>query len=170
MKNPFNMSISIKILCFVLLYPAASYAESIYKSVDENGKVTYSATPPPNSEQTTKIDIQPPPSAEDIKSAQQRHQKLQEAAGALDEDRKKRDEITAEDKRLEQEKQNQLKLQQQAEKNNSNQNYSYPYYPYPRRYPPRYPPRYPVDNRPAGPGPITPGPVQRPIPVQLPAR
>jgi hypothetical protein len=154
------MANTAKILYLILLFSTAAHADSIYKSVDENGKVTYSATPPQNSEQIKKIEIQPPPSDEDIKSAKQRHQKLQQAAGALDEDRKKRDEITAEENRLAQEKQKQSQLQQQAEKNNSNTDNAYPYY-YPRRYPPRYP---------AGPGPATPRPVQRPRPARLPAR
>ncbi|MDT8283378.1 MAG: DUF4124 domain-containing protein [Gammaproteobacteria bacterium] len=162
------MAITTKFLFYMLLCSTAAYAETVYKSVDENGNVSYSATPPPNSEQTKKIDIQPPPSEEDIKSAQQRHQRIQETAGILDEDRKKRNEMTAEEKRLEQEKQKQLQLQQQAEKNNNNQDYGYPYY-YPWRYPARYPRHYPGGNRP-GSRPITPEPFQPPRPVQLPAR
>mgnify|MGYP001815000668 FL=1 len=104
-------------------------AETIYKSVDETGKVTYSTTPPEDSESATQVDIAPPPSEERIKAAQQRHQRNMEAAGVLDENRKKRDELTAEENRLKREKQKQLQLQKQAEENNANDRYDgYPFY------------------------------------------
>jgi len=121
-------------------------AETIYKSVDENGKVTYSTTPPEESKTATPVDIAPPPSKERIKAAQQRHERNMEAAGVLDENRKKRDELTAEENRLKREKQKQLQLQQQAEKNNENKDYGYPYY---RRLPPGRPIIVPPVNLPA---------------------
>ena len=128
----------IRIIFLFTVSLAALNAETIYKSVDENGKVTYSTTPPEESETATQVDIAPPPSEERIKAAQQQHERNMEAAGVLDENRKKRDELTAEENRLKREKQKQLQLQKQAEKNNENDNYDgYPYYP------PRYRPRPP---------------------------
>ena len=137
---------SIRIILLFTVSLAPLNAETIYKSVDENGKVTYSTTPPEESETATPVDIAPPPSEERIKAAQQRHQRNMEAAGVLDESRKKRDELTAEENRLKREKQKQLQLQQQAEKNNENDNYGYPYY---RRRPPGRPIIVPPVNLPA---------------------
>lgn len=136
------MIIIIRVLFLFCVSIALLNAETIYKSVDENGKVTYSATPPEESETATQVDIAPPPSEERIKAAQQRHERNMETADVLDENRKKRDELTAEENRLKREKQKQLQLQKQAEKNNENDNYDgYPYYP--SRYRPR-PPGKPI--------------------------
>ena len=118
--------ISITIL---LLASATIDADTIYKSIDKDGNVTYSTTPPQNSEQSTSVNIAPPPSEERIKAAQDRQNRNKEAADILDENRKKRDEITAEQNRLKRENQKQLQQQQQAEKNNDNNDYGYPYIP-----------------------------------------
>lgn len=107
----------------------AADKQTIYKSIDKNGKVTYSATPAQNAEQTTSIKLTPPPSEEDIQAARERQKRSQKAADILDENRKKRDEIIAEENRLKREKQKQLQQQRQAEKNNENKGYVYPYIP-----------------------------------------
>ncbi len=118
-------------------------AETIYKSVDEKGNVSYSTTPPDKNEAATTVDIAPPPSDERIKAAQQRHERNMEAAGVLDENRKKRDELIAEENRLKREKQKQLQQQRQAEKNNANDTYDgYPFY------------RRPLPGRPIVPPPV----------------
>ena len=118
-------------------------AETIYKSVDEKGNISYSTTPPDKSETTTTVDIAPPPSDERIKAAQQRHERNMEAAGVLDENRKKRDELIAEENRLKRERQKQLQQQKQAEKNNANDTYDgYPFY------------RRPLPGRPIVPPPV----------------
>ncbi len=147
------MKTILTITLFLLLTPSVSIAETIYKSIDESGKVTYSNTPPKNPEQATSVNIAPPPSPEDIDAAQDRHERNKEAANILDKNRKKRDAINAEENRLKRENQKQLQQQRQAEKNNENENDAYPYVP--RR-------------RPGG---ILP-PVHKPVhrPVQLPAR
>jgi hypothetical protein len=125
-------------------------AETIYKSVDEKGNVSYSTTPPDKNETATTVDIAPPPSDERIQAAQQRHERNMEAAGVLDENRKKRDEVIAEENRLKREKQKQLQQQKQAEKNNANDTYDgYPFY------------RRPLPGRPPG-RPIVPPPVNLP--------
>lgn len=118
--------ISIVIL---LLTSATSAADTIYKSIDKDGHVTYSTTPPQDSEKSSSVDIAPPPSEEDIKAAQDRQNRNKETAEILDENRKERDKITAEENRLKREKQKQLQQQQQAEKNNDNNDYGHPYIP-----------------------------------------
>jgi len=143
------MTITLNLAIFLLLAASAGNAETIYKSIDENGKVTYSTTPTENATQSKSIDIAPPPSEEAIKAAQDRHERTKEAADILDENRKKRDAKNAEENRLKREQQKQLQQQRQAEKNNENENDVYPYI---------------LRHRPGG---ILP-PVHRP--VQLPAR
>ena len=138
------MKTAVYMLLFLLACPSVTTADTIYKSVDENGNVTYSTTPPADSKTSTRVDIAPPPSEERIKAAQQRQERNLKAAEMLDENRKKRDEITAEDNRIKQERQRQLRQQQEAETNNENQNYNgYPYY-YPRRLPGRPAPERPI--------------------------
>ena len=111
------------------LWCTALSADTIYKSVDEHGNVSYSTTPPKDNERSTAVDIAPPPSEKQVKAAQERGERNQEAADILDENRKKRDEITAEQNREKRENQKQLQQQRQAEQNNSNDDYGYPYYP-----------------------------------------
>jgi len=104
-------------------------ADTIYKSVDKDGHVTYSTTPPQDSEQSKSVDIAPPPSEERIQAAQDRQKRNEETAGILDENRKERDKITAEENRLKRENQKQLQQKQQAETNNENDNNGYLYVP-----------------------------------------
>lgn len=138
------MKIIINIILLLSLPASTLFADTIYKSIDKDGRVTYSTTPPANSEKSKNIDIAAPPSEERIKAAQERQERNKEAADIMDDNRKKRDEITAEENRLKREKQKQLQQQQQAEKNNENNNYGYPYIP---------------GRRPGG---IRPGPIQLP--------
>ena len=116
-------------IVIILLTTGTSVADTIYKSVDEDGHVTYSTTPPANSEDSNSVDIAPPPSEERIQAAKDRQNRNKEAGDILDENRKERDKITAEENRLKRENQVQLQQQQQADKNNENNNYGYPYIP-----------------------------------------
>lgn len=126
-------------IVIILLTTGTSVADTIYKSVDKDGHVTYSTTPPANSENSNSVDIAPPPSEERIQAAKDRQDRNKEAAGILDENRKERDKITAEENRLKRENQEQLQQQQQADKNNENNNYGYPYIPGRRPGGPRLP-------------------------------
>jgi len=54
------------------------YGQEVYKSVDENGKVTYSTVPPTNVDQSEVLDLLAEPSESDISMAQQRNEKLGE--------------------------------------------------------------------------------------------
>lgn len=147
------MLMAISVLTLLLLLTSAVQAEAVYKSVGADGRVTYSSTPPEDSKDVTKIDIQPAPSQDRIDDAQQRHERNVRAAELLDQNRKKRNEILAEQNRQKQEKQDQLqKKTEQKEPDNIN---VYPYYL------PRYPgltvpPYKPGMGRP-GPGHPEPG-------------
>ncbi len=123
------MKTAANILLLMTLCCTELFADTIYKSVDEHGKVTYSTTPPVDNERATTVDIAPAPGEEQVKAAQDRKERNQEAANILDQNRKKRDEITAEENRLKRENQQQLQQQRQAEENNTNDDYGYPYYP-----------------------------------------
>ncbi len=146
------MKTILTITLFLLLTPSVSIAETIYKSIDESGKVTYSNTPSKNPEQATSVNIAPPPSPEDIAAAQGRHERNKEAANILDENRKKRDAINAEENRLKRENKKQLQQQRQAEKNNDNRDNVYPYIP---------------GRRPGGALPPTHKPVHRPVRIPI---
>lgn len=113
----------IKIVALVLCLISASHADSIYKTVDENGRVTYSSTPPENSKDISEINIAAPPSEKQIKAAQERHEGNLKAAEILDENRNKRNEQIAEENRIKREKQ-----KTQPEESYNNEDYGYPYY------------------------------------------
>jgi len=147
----------IKIMPLLLITLSGTHAETIYKSVDENGRVSYSSTPPESHKEIEKVNITPPPSEAEIQAAKQRHEKNIEAAGTMDETRKKRNDIIAEENRIKNERQKQM--QKQTQKKESNDSKSYPYY-YPR-YPGVIAP--PVTDRP-----IIDHPIERPL--QLPAQ
>jgi len=131
----------------LLLVNPTLQADTVYKTVDDDGKVTYSATPPVDAGNSAIIDIQPPPSADQVEDAQRRHQENLKTATQLDEQRQARNKLAEEENRLRREKQIQLQLQQQAEKNNSNDDNIYPYIPGRRPLPgrpPVIPPERPV--------------------------
>ena len=146
---------SFLFLCF--LSAPNAFAENIYKSIDENGKVTYSSTPPSDSKKVTKVDIAAPPSAEDIEAAKQLQQQNIKTAGSFDEARKERNKQTAEADRLKRERQRQSEQQNRAQQNNYNQGYGYPYYPRRGYYGNR--PTRPISRPKPGPRP----PIARPI-------
>ena len=56
----------------------ATWAGTVYKSVDEKGNVIYSETPPAESEATEALDLPPEPSKEEVEEARERDKILQE--------------------------------------------------------------------------------------------
>lgn len=108
---------------------SALQADTIYKTVDENGKVSYSTTPPTDKTGASIIDIAAPPSQANVEAAKDRQQRNIETAKQLDENRQRRNEITEQENSLKREKQAQDWNTQQAETNNSNNDYGYPYIP-----------------------------------------
>ena len=114
-----KMTALIRILFLFSVSFTALSSDIVYKSVDEDGKVTYTSTPPKETETSTQVNVAPPPSQERINAAQQRHERNMEAGETFEESRKKRDEFTAEENRLKREKQKQL--QQQKQKKDTNE-------------------------------------------------
>jgi hypothetical protein len=88
------------------------WAEAVYKSVDKNGKITYSSSPTKNHSNTIKVNILPPPSTADIEAAQQRHQQNLKNEKTINENRQKRSQALAEKKRLQREKKLQAEIDQ----------------------------------------------------------
>lgn len=174
------MLTACRTLTLLLILISAAQAEAIYKSVDADGRVTYSSTPPEDSKKITKIDIQPAPSQDRIEAALQGHERNVRAAELLDQNRKKRNEILAEENRLKQERQKQL--QRKTEQKESDDHNVYPYYlpRYPGLTVPPYKPgmgrpgmghpepgrpvnHHPRNDRPA----INHPPVERPLPLPI---
>ena len=80
------------ILIMILLSPSlAAPAEPIYKSVDEQGKVTYSAEPSAEGVSVEQLKVAPPPSADEVQRAEEQTQKLKEQAAELEKERKARE-------------------------------------------------------------------------------
>lgn len=134
-------------IIFLCLLVCASTlaAETIYKSIDESGRVSYSTTPAPDSKESSKVELPPPPSDARIWAAQERHQQNLRSAEILDENRKRRNEIITEENRIKQQR------QKQAQNNTQQQEkYDRPAYPYYlRRYPGTVvPPDRPIIDRP----------------------
>lgn len=84
--------VSAKILMFALLAPAlAVSAAPVYKSVDEQGNVTYSAEPPADAVQSEQIAVPPPPSEEEVRQAEEATRQLQEQTNKMEQERKTRE-------------------------------------------------------------------------------
>ena len=91
------------------------FADSVYKSVDENGNVSYSSTPKKNADSAEKITILPPPSPEAAQAAQQRYEKSLQTNKILDENRQRRLAEQAERNRIKREKREQIEAQKKPE-------------------------------------------------------
>ena len=143
-----------------------AHSESVYKSVDQDGNVTYSQEAPSHSENTREIKLQNAPTSERVDAARQRHERNQQAAEIMDENRQTRDQILAKENKEKAKHREQVSRQNEQYRNqqNYNHNNSYPYYPpYPVRRP-GYGSGNPGNGRPVKPRPL-PG-----RPAQLPAR
>lgn len=70
-------------LSAVLLFPAAVFgADTVYKSVDEAGRVTYSSQPPQDAVEVEGVHLPRGPSAQDTTAAQERARDLEQKADA----------------------------------------------------------------------------------------
>ena len=85
-------------------FSATLIAEPIYKSVDENGKVTYSSTPAINNKTSKRVAITPPPSAQAIEQARTRHQKNLKTTQLLEKNRLNRKKEIAKNEAIKREK------------------------------------------------------------------
>ena len=140
----------------VYLFASGVIAQSLYKSVNEHGEVTFSDSPPPNAVEVQEIQVQPGPSEARQRESAARVKRIESLANDLG---------TANAERAQQRKDAQA--QQRTNENtvqpvvDYNNGYSYPNRPV---YPPVIrPPVHPVH-------PIAPGGPDGPgLPVQLPA-
>jgi len=60
-------------------------AEKIYKSVDEQGNVTYSSQPPADAVKSKQMAVEPGPTSEEISESKERTQEMKEAGESLSE-------------------------------------------------------------------------------------
>ena len=104
------------ILLPACLLPGYIIADTVYKSVDKAGRITYSSSPAKNSRETVKVNILPPPSEDSVKAAQQRHQQNLRADKIFDENRQKRWQNIAEENRIKHERKKQIESHQKPDK------------------------------------------------------
>jgi len=98
-----------------LLTASNVLAETVYKSTNEQGKITYSSSPPANHTVTVKVKILPPPSEQSVQSAQQRHQQNLRADEIFEENREKRTQTIADNNRIRREKIEQAEAEEPPE-------------------------------------------------------
>ena len=141
MRTIFNL-----LLISLLPLSTSLHAETIYKITDEQGKITYTTTPPENDAKSSIIDVAPEPSDVHVQDAQERHEQNLRAGEIIDETNAERKRIADDENRIKKERQNQMQQNKHNEEDKDNQHYGYPYYP---RRKPGYPAVRPPVNRPA---------------------
>lgn len=83
----FQKLIGYSCLIFVVLHSHGLNGDQIYKTVDEDGNVTYTTEPPEESVSSQSIDLLPEPDEADIQAAQQRQAQLQQELEAAEQQR-----------------------------------------------------------------------------------
>ncbi|MEA3277842.1 MAG: DUF4124 domain-containing protein [Pseudomonadota bacterium] len=83
----------LPILVLSLLGVSTATAETVYKSIDPEGNVSYSSTPPPSSsgDVVEEVPIAPGPTQEQRQEAEQRLDDLEAASARADEQRQERE-------------------------------------------------------------------------------
>lgn len=154
----------VKACCILIsMLSSCVVAQPLYKSVNEQGEVTFSDTPQPNAVDVQEIQLQPGPSAARQRESTERLKRIESQANDLG---------AANAERAQQRKEAQQQAQQQANENavqpitGYNDGYNYPHRPlYPPVTRPPVRPEYPVN--PSGPE----RPVQLPaVPILSPGR
>jgi hypothetical protein len=74
----------------LLVAANAAAQQAVYKSIDANGNVTYSSTPPPDAARAEAVELTPPLAPTEIEAAQQRAQALQELGDQASREREER--------------------------------------------------------------------------------
>ena len=89
MKRQRQLTIAI----ISLVWTCTATADAVYKSVDAQGRVTYSSTPPLDApkEMVEEVSIAPGPTEQQQQEAMERAKKVQEAAQRADEQRQEQD-------------------------------------------------------------------------------
>jgi len=79
----------IRLLSVLVLIPFAGVvAADVYKSVDAQGEVTYSDTPPPRDGKSEEVKLGPEPTAAQIREAEERQRAMAQSAEELEQARK----------------------------------------------------------------------------------
>ncbi len=68
---------TLTFICLLSLLPAA-HAQSIYKTVDDQGNVSYSSSAPENTKDVEVLTPPPEPSAKDVEAARQQQKELEQ--------------------------------------------------------------------------------------------
>ena len=71
------MKMAILAVCMVLAYTTAA-AETLYRYIDKNGKVTYSDKRPTRPNQAQALKLQPGPNAADVEAGRAREQRIKD--------------------------------------------------------------------------------------------
>jgi len=80
-KRIVNNHPAFAVIIGTLAFTGTAVADAVYKSVDADGNVTYSANPPPEAVETQSIALPEEPSAAQRQEAEQRARQLEQAAG-----------------------------------------------------------------------------------------
>lgn len=150
------------LLAAVLLQPfAAEAGNTLYKSVDEEGRVTYSSTPPEDAVEVEGLRVPPGPSAQTKEEARARVKAIEERSREqyqeLKEGRKRaaqaRVEAQERERREQEEAERQRRLEESLDRPSYGWSYSRPYWPvwgwgYPSPHPPIHLPRPPIHELP----------------------
>lgn len=83
-------------LFVTLLLAATAATAEIFRSVDADGNVTFSSTPPPEAVQVDQIDTRAGPSEEQSRAAQERLERMRSTADEMRESREAREAARAE--------------------------------------------------------------------------
>jgi hypothetical protein len=78
-------------LAVLPLLLSAAEADTVYRWVDAEGRVSYSSTPPSAAADVRQVDLPPPPSAAEIDAAKEREKTLGQLADQLEQSRRARD-------------------------------------------------------------------------------
>lgn len=76
-----------KVILLLLVWSLFAHAQTVYKTVDEEGRVSYSTTPPEDASAAEQLAPPPEPSPEAVEAAKQRQQELEQAADRRREER-----------------------------------------------------------------------------------
>lgn len=82
-----SMGRGLLLMAGLLSLSVTAVAETIYKSVDASGNVTYSNTPPAQAADVQEVAIPPAPSALDVQNALQDRQQLEQTGARLEQER-----------------------------------------------------------------------------------
>ena len=94
--------------------PAIAHTQTIYKSIDKNGQITYSSSSTAK-QSSERVEVLLPPSETDIQAAKLRHNKNLETGKMLDKSRQTREKKLAEQNQLKRERKVQAEAQSPPE-------------------------------------------------------